>query len=131
MWVSIWSRKKTSSSFAAYDDREGVTGAFNLNLLTRMNRELGGRFDLATFRHRAVWNEDESRIEMHLASICSQDVWVAGRSFHFEEGETIHTENSYKYRPEAFSLLAYQAGWRTEARWISPEPSFGIFILAS
>ncbi|MDP3488790.1 MAG: ergothioneine biosynthesis protein EgtB [Phenylobacterium sp.] len=116
---------------AAYDDAQGVTAAFNLNLLTRMNRELGADFDLSGFAHRAVWNEPKSRIEMHLVAVRDQSVTVAGRRFDFAEGETIHTENSHKFTPEALSTLAAQAGWRLEAQWISPAPEFGLFLLVN
>src|SRR3954469_5432912 len=81
----------------AYDDAAGVTAKFNLNVLARMNRELGGNFDLASFRHRAFYNAEDHRIEMHLQSLKAQTVTVAGHSFDFRKGETIHTENSYKY----------------------------------
>jgi dimethylhistidine N-methyltransferase len=114
---------------AAYDDAEGVTRAFNLNLLTRINRELDGDFDLDAFTHRAVWNRQESRMEAHLVSQKAQTVTVAGRAFRFALGESIHTENSYKYEPEAFQALAEEAGWTVEARWISPPPRFAVFLL--
>ena len=91
---------------AAYDDAAGVTAQFNLNILRRMNRELGGDFDLAAFRHRAFYNAADHRIEMHLESLKPQTVTVAGRSFTFAKGETIHTENSYKYTVESFRALA-------------------------
>ncbi|PXA73861.1 L-histidine N(alpha)-methyltransferase [Caulobacter sp. D4A] len=115
----------------AYDDAAGVTADFNKNLLVRINRELGGRFDLDAFAHKAVWNAAESRIEMHLVSLKDQTVEVAGRSIAFAAGETIHTENSYKYDPEAFAGMAGRAGWRVEARWISENPAFGVFALRS
>lgn len=115
---------------AAYDDGEGVTAAFNKNLLTRMNRELNADFDPAQFEHRAVWNEDAARIEMHLVSRTDQTVRVAGRVFSFKGGETIHTENSHKFTPERIAALAARAGWRVESTWISPEPQFGLFLLA-
>jgi dimethylhistidine N-methyltransferase len=114
---------------AAYDDAQGVTAAFNLNLLTRINRELEGEFDLTAFRHRALWNGDESRIEMHLVSTRDQTVRAAGRSFHFAAGESIHTENSYKFTVERFSGLAAQAGWRLGRSWISPAPAFAEVLL--
>ncbi|MBL8555920.1 MAG: ergothioneine biosynthesis protein EgtB [Phenylobacterium sp.] len=114
---------------AAYDDAQGVTAAFNLNLLTRINRELGADFDLSAFRHRAVWNPLESRIEMHLESLKDQSVHVAGRRFHFRVGETLHTENSHKFTPEAFARLAADAGWTLEETWISGEPTFAIVLL--
>ncbi|MDO8901713.1 MAG: ergothioneine biosynthesis protein EgtB [Phenylobacterium sp.] len=116
---------------AAYDDAQGVTGAFNLNLLARMNRELAADFDLRNFTHRAVWNQALSRVEMHLVSRCDQSVQVAGRRFDFTLGETIHTENSHKFTPEGLEGLASRAGWRLEARWISEAPAFGLFLLAA
>ena len=85
---------------AAYNDSEGVTAQFNLNLLTRINRELGGSFRLETFEHHAFYNRERHRIEMHLASLKRQKVKVAGETIDFRAGETIHTENSYKYSVE-------------------------------
>ncbi|MFT4934076.1 MAG: dimethylhistidine N-methyltransferase [Pseudoalteromonas distincta] len=123
--------KAQSVLVAAYDDSQGVTAAFNLNLLTRMNRELAANFDPAAFAHRAVWNAPMSRIEMHLEALRDQTVQVAGQSFEFRAGETIHTENSHKFTSEGFARLAAQAGWRLEGQWASPEPAFGMFLLAS
>jgi dimethylhistidine N-methyltransferase len=123
--------KDPATLVAAYDDAQGVTAAFNLNLLTRINRELGGDFDLAAFEHRAVWNAAESRMEMHLVSRRDQTVQVAGRSFAFRAGETLHTENSYKFTIEAFSRLAEGAGWRLEEAWESSAPAFGLVLLRS
>jgi dimethylhistidine N-methyltransferase len=114
----------------AYDDAQGVTAAFNRNMLARINRELGGDFDLDAFDHRAVWNADESRMEMHLVSRIDQTAHLAGREIQFKAGETIHTENSYKYAPEVFVELARRAGWKVAARWISDSPAFGVFALA-
>ena len=115
----------------AYDDAKGVTAAFNKNLLSRINRELGGDFDLDGFAHRAIWNSDASRIEMHLVSLRDQTAHVAGRAFHFAAGETIHTENSHKFTAEGFGRLAERAGWRTLRLWKSPEPAFAVFMLAA
>jgi dimethylhistidine N-methyltransferase len=115
----------------AYDDAKGVTSAFNKNLLARINRELDGDFDLDGFEHRAIWNPDASRIEMHLASLRDQTVIVAGRPFRFAAGETIHTENSHKFTPDGFARLAERAGWRTLRLWTSPEPAFAVFLLAA
>jgi dimethylhistidine N-methyltransferase len=95
----------------AYNDAEGVTAKFNLNLLARINRELGADFDLAAFRHRAFFNRAESRVEMHLVSTRRQSARVKGARFDFRAGETIHTENSYKYTLEAFAALARDGGW--------------------
>ncbi len=121
--------KDAETLVAAYDDAQGVTAAFNLNLLTRINRELDGDFDLSAFGHRAVWNATESRMEMHLVSLRGQAVRAAGATFPFKAGETIHTENSYKFTLEGFAKLAEQAGWKLERRWESPAPSFAVVLL--
>ena len=114
---------------AAYDDARGVTAAFNLNLLTRINRELGGDFDLAAFRHRVLWNAAESRIEMHLESLRDQEVTVAGQGFVFAKGETLHTENSCKFTADGFSRLAEGAGWTLQRAWVSEQPAFAVVLL--
>ena len=114
---------------AAYDDAAGVTAKFNLNVLTRMNRELGGNFDLAAFRHRAFYNAADRRIEMHLESLKPQTVTVAGRTFEFRKGETIHTESSYKYTVESFRALATSAGWRPVAVWTDERDYFAVHAL--
>jgi L-histidine Nalpha-methyltransferase len=114
---------------AAYDDAAGVTAKFNLNVLARMNRELGGNFDLSTFRHRAFYNAEHHRIEMHLESLKDQSVMVIGRMFDFREGETIHTENSYKYTLESFRALAESAGWRPVATWTDENDYFAVHAL--
>jgi dimethylhistidine N-methyltransferase len=121
--------KAESTLVAAYDDALGVTAAFNKNLLTRINRELGADFDLDAFTHRAIWNAEASRIEMHLESLRDQQVRVAGRTFHFAKGETIHTENSAKFTVERFAALAEKAGWTLEASWLSSEPAFAVVSL--
>jgi dimethylhistidine N-methyltransferase len=113
----------------AYDDAEGVTAAFNLNVLTRINRELAGDFDLAAFAHEARWNDQESRIEMHLVSRRAQRVVIGGRAFQFAAGETIHTENSHKYRGVDFEAIAQRAGWTVSHKWESQEPSFAVYAL--
>lgn len=102
----------------AYNDAAGATADFNLNLLVRLNRELGADFNLARFSHYAFYNPYASRIEMHLVSLAEQTVRVAGRSFHFELGESLHTENSYKYRSDEFSRLASSAGWTPAGEWL-------------
>jgi dimethylhistidine N-methyltransferase len=121
--------KPEATLVAAYDDRLGVTAAFNKNLLARMNRELGADFDLEAFDHKAVWNAAESRIEMHLVSLRDQQVHVAGRTFSFAAGETLHTENSYKFTVEGFAKLAARAGWRLEREWVSASPAFAMALL--
>jgi dimethylhistidine N-methyltransferase len=121
--------KAEKTLIAAYDDAQGVTAAFNKNLLARINRELGGDFDLDAFAHRARWNAAESRIEMHLESLKAQTVHVAGQAFTFAEGETLHTENSCKFTVEAFAALAAKAGWRLEQSWQSADPAFAVVSL--
>ncbi len=103
--------------FRAYNDAEGITAKFNLNLLARINRELGGNFDLGAFEHHACYNAAQHRIEMHLASTRRQKVRVAGATFSFRSGETIHTENSYKYTIESFKALAQGSGWSPLKVW--------------
>jgi dimethylhistidine N-methyltransferase len=102
---------------AAYDDAAGVTAQFNLNLLARMNRELAADFDVDKFSHRAFYNSERRRIEMHLVSGRRQTVNIAGHVIEFAAGETIHTENSYKYTIESFGLLAQSAGWTPIKAW--------------
>jgi dimethylhistidine N-methyltransferase len=114
---------------AAYNDSAGITAAFNLNLLARMNRELGAGFDLAAFEHRAIYNRERQRIEMHLKSRKRQKVSLNGATFAFERGETIHTENSYKYTPEGFASLARQAGWLERALWTDKNGYFSVRML--
>ena len=114
----------------AYNDAAGVTAAFNLNLLARINRELAGTFDLAAFRHAAVYNPREGRIEMYLTSTRRQVVGVLGRPFHFGAGERIHTENSYKYSIGQFQDLARAAGWQPRRIWTDPANLFSVHELA-
>lgn len=114
---------------AAYNDAAGVTARFNLNLLVRINRELGGNFDLSGFTHRAVYNHERHRIEMHLISRKAQTVRVLGHSVPFRTGETIHTENSYKYSLDRFSALARSSGWRTQQSWTDPDAMFSVHAL--
>jgi dimethylhistidine N-methyltransferase len=116
---------------AAYNDNAGVTAEFNLNLLMRANRELGADFDLARWKHRAVYNKNEGRIEMHLVSVGEQTVHVGGREFVFADGEKIITEFSYKHTLEGFARLAASAGFREASRvWTDPERLFAIFHFA-
>ncbi|QEL64943.1 hypothetical protein OTERR_14670 [Oryzomicrobium terrae] len=113
----------------AYDDTRGVTAAFNLNLLARINRELGADFALAGFRHEARYRADLGRIEMHLVSRRPQRVRLCGRHFDFAAGETIHTENSYKYSRDDFCALAHAAGWLAEGSWSDRQQRFCIHRL--
>ncbi|MEB0043323.1 ergothioneine biosynthesis protein EgtB [Pseudomonas sp. MH10] len=114
---------------AAYDDAEGVTGHFNKNLLTRINRELDGNFNIEAFEHLALWNEIDERMEMHLVSQTEQVVKVAGHTFHFAAGERLHTENSHKFTVESFTALAASAGWSVSDYWVSDEPQVALFSL--
>jgi dimethylhistidine N-methyltransferase len=116
---------------AAYNDSAGVTARFNLNLLARINRELGGDFDLDGFCHQAFYNTERRRIEMHLASRRRQKVNIAGRLFEFRAGETIHTENSYKYTVESFAALARGSGWAPIAAWSDPQNYFSVQALVA
>jgi dimethylhistidine N-methyltransferase len=118
---------------AAYNDKQGVTRQFNLNLLKRMNRELGGNFRLETFEHHAIYNRERHRVEMHLASLKRQSVQVAGGTFSFRAGETIHTENSYKYSVESLGALARGTGWMPIKSWTDSKNYFSIqaFALAA
>jgi dimethylhistidine N-methyltransferase len=118
--------KEEAVLVAAYDDARGVTAAFDLNLLARMNRELGGDFRLSAFRHQAVWNARLSRVEMHLVAREGQEVVVSGHRFRFERGESLHTESAYKWDPRAFDALAAIAGWAPEAAWTDDRAWFAV-----
>jgi dimethylhistidine N-methyltransferase len=111
---------------AAYDDAQGVTAEFNLNLLHRINRELGGDFQVKRFRHKAFYDEARGRIEMHLESLYSQFVHVAGQRFEFRPGETIHTEISCKYGVQEFQALAARARFHAEKVWTDPANLFAV-----
>ena len=106
---------------------DGVTAAFNLNILHRLNRELGANFDTGCFRHRARWNRLESRIEMHLESTCDQQVDIPGAqlSVQFAASETIHTESSYKFTPKTLGALLHDTGFTIERTWMDPAGSGG------
>jgi len=115
---------------AAYNDTEGYTAAFNLNLLTRMRRELDAQLDADKFEHYAFYNAALGRIEMHLVSCCSQIIRVGGESFRLAQGETIHTENSYKYSAHEFQQLARAAGWHLKTTWSDHEGLFDVHYLS-
>ena len=112
----------------AYDDEHGVTAEFNLNLLERINRELGGTIPLDAFRHRAIWNADAARIEMHLEAVRDVTFEVDGRPFAMAAGETIHTENSHKYGPNGARQLLRAGGWTPIAEWSDPQDWFGLIL---
>ena len=113
----------------AYNDSDGVTAKFNRNLLVRINRELGATFDLASFEHHAFYNRERGRIEMHLASRKRQRVRVCGADIEFRAGETIHTENSYKYTVGSFQELARGTGWSPLAAWTDAQNYFSVHVL--
>ena len=131
MLVGVDLKKDHGVLHAAYNDAQGVTAAFNLNLLGRINRELGADFDLAAFRHHAFYDADAGRIEMHLASLKDQQVTLGGNVFAFRAGETIHTENSCKYSIAEFQALARAAGFEPEAWWADPQQLFSVHYLAA
>lgn len=126
MLIGVDLKKDASVLHAAYNDAPGVTARFNLNLLRRINRELGADFDLRRFRHYAFYNAPLGRIEMHLVSLARQSVRIGQHRFEFEPGETIHTENSYKYSAAEFRMLAAEAGFRAEKLWLDRRGLFSL-----
>jgi dimethylhistidine N-methyltransferase len=131
MVIGVDLEKDERVLYDAYNDKAGVTARFNLNVLHRINRELGGNFDLGAFTHRAIYNRDRHRIEMHLISRKAQTVRVLGRSFAFRAGETIHTENSYKYSIERFVALARGSGWSLRESWTDGAGMFSVHALVA
>lgn len=125
--------KAQRTLLAAYNDREGVTAEFNLNLLHRLNRELAANFQLGAFEHQAIWNAGASRIEMHLRSLHAQTVAIcaAGIEVHFEAGETIHTENSYKFTPQTVAQLLLASGFATTRAWTDDAGLFAVTLAAA
>ncbi|HET8613380.1 MAG TPA: L-histidine N(alpha)-methyltransferase [Sphingomonas sp.] len=112
----------------AYDDAAGVTAAFNLNLLERINRELDGTIPIDAFRHRAIWNETLTRIEMHLEAVRDVSFTIAGRRFAMKAGETIHTENSHKYGPRDARMLLLAGEWTPVAEWTDMDDRFALLL---
>jgi len=131
MLVGVDLKKDANVLYAAYNDAKGVTAAFNLNLLRRINRELGGDFDLRGFAHYAFYNPGPGRIEMHLVSLARQTVSVGEHRFAFSAGESIHTENSYKYSIDEFQALAAQAGLRGARVWTDRRGLFSLHGLVA
>lgn len=129
--IGVDLKKDKAALIRAYDDPQGVTAAFNLNLLARANRELGADFDLASFAHEACYDEDHGRIEMHLRSLKAQTVNIGTCAFTFGEGETIHTENSYKYTMDEFRLLARAAGFEPLRGWTDSGNRFSVHLLSN
>ena len=130
MLVGVDLKKDPARLHAAYNDAQGVTAAFNLNLLTRINRELGGDFDVNAFEHHAFYDAEKGRIEMHLRSTREQQIRVAGATYHFRAGETIHTENSCKYAVDEFQQLARDAGFAAAHCWTDAEALFSVHYLS-
>mgnify|MGYP000695878562 CR=1 FL=1 len=124
-------RKDEAVLRRAYNDSEGVTAAFNLNVLHRINRELGAEIDVDGFSHEAVYNSDKGRVEMHLRADRAQDVAIGDQIFSFAEGETIHTENSYKFTLDQFRDIANRAGFEVEAVWTDPKNWFSVQYLTA
>ncbi len=120
--------KNPAELVRAYDDDSGTTADFNLNLLERINRELGGDIPVDAFRHRALWNEKLSRIEMHLQATCDLGFQVAGRHFSMSAGETIHTENSHKYGERDARLMLLAGGWTPVEEWTDEEARFALVL---
>jgi uncharacterized SAM-dependent methyltransferase len=116
--------KPVERLIAAYDDPEGVTAQFTLNLLTRINRELDGDIPVDAYRHEARWNDILSRIEIHLVAMRSVSFTVSGKSFSFAEGSSLHVENSHKYGPRGGRVLLLAGGWTPHAEWSDPAGDF-------
>jgi dimethylhistidine N-methyltransferase len=131
MIIGVDLEKDERVLYDAYNDAAGVTARFNLNVLVRINRELGGNFDLSAFTHRAIYNRERHRIEMHLISKKSQTARMLGTSFAFRAGESIHTENSYKYSVERFTALARGSGWTTRESWTDAAGMFSVHALVA
>ena len=127
--IGIDLKKDARTLVNAYNDAAGVTAAFNLNILLRINRELGSTFDERAFRHEAIYDPREGRIEMHLVSKRDQQVELCGHSFNFRDGESIHTENSYKYTVEQFRELATASGWQPQRVWTDAANQFSVHEL--
>jgi L-histidine N-alpha-methyltransferase len=127
--IGVDLKKSLDVLIPAYDDEAGITAAFSLNLLSRINRELDGDFDTTKFVHLALYNEDKGRIEIYLESLADQTVHLLGRSFTFAQGERIHTENSHKYTVPEFQDLARAAGWRPVTAWTDDKNLFSLHLL--
>lgn len=127
--VGVDLKKDPAVLHRAYNDRQGVTADFNLNVLRRLNSELDTDFDLDGFRHRAIYNVDKGRIEMHLVSLVNQVVDIRGECIHFEKGETIWTESSYKFSLDEFAKLAAESGFTVDTVWTDEDNLFSVQYL--
>jgi dimethylhistidine N-methyltransferase len=126
MLIGVDLKKAPAILNAAYNDRAGINAAFNLNLLERINRELGGDLDIARFEHLAFYSERQGRMELYLKSLADQTATIAGHPFRFAEGELIHTENSYKYAIDEFRALAARAGFAAAHTWTDRDRLFSV-----
>lgn len=131
MVIGVDLEKDERTLYDAYNDTAGITARFNLNVLHRINRELGGDFDVGAFIHRAIYNRDRHRIEMHLISKKAFTAEVLGKKFSFRPGESIHTESSYKYSIERFDLLARVSGWKLLESWTDEAGLFSVHALVA
>lgn len=127
--VGVDLKKDVRTLEAAYNDCGGVTARFNLNILRRLNQSLGANFDLSQFRHRAVYNNDQNRIEMYLVSLKKQYVYVGENEFCFDKNEAICTEYSYKYMDDQLECLAKQVGFKVCQSWFDDRKWFGVYSL--
>lgn len=127
--IGVDLKKDINRLNAAYNDAQGVTAEFNLNILRRMQRELGAQVDVDSFRHEAFYNETQGRIEMHLVSLRAQQIHIGNAVFHFEKDERLHTENSYKYTVKEFQALARGAGYEPHTVWTDPHQLFSVHYL--
>jgi uncharacterized SAM-dependent methyltransferase len=131
MVIGVDLEKDERTLYDAYNDAAGVTARFNLNVLHRINRELGGDFDVGAFIHRAIYNRDRHRIEMHLISKKALTAEVLGNKFSFRPGESIHTESSYKYSIDRFGTLARVSGWDLLESWTDAAEMFSVHALVA
>ena len=131
MLIGLDLQKNRDTLLKAYNDATGVTSEFNKNILTRINRELAGNFNLNEFEHVAKYNEEHHRVEMHLKSLADQTVCISGGVFHFALDETIHTENCYKYTQTSFSSLVNEAEFFPINTWTDPDELFSVVLLAN
>jgi dimethylhistidine N-methyltransferase len=129
--IGVDTKKPTAVLNAAYNDAAGVTAEFNLNLLRRINRELDAHIDIDRFEHKAYYNPELGRVEMHLVSLSDQLITIQGHRFRFLEGETLHTENSYKYAPQEFLGLAQIAGFADSGHWTDERGYFAVYLLSA
>ncbi len=127
--IGVDLKKPLEILLPAYNDKEGITAEFNLNLLHRINRELDGDIDVSNFVHEAIYNADAGRIEIYIRSLIDQEISICGQQVSFEQSERIHTENSHKYSIPEFRELAAEAGWKSEHVWTDPEQLFSIHYL--